>query len=115
MFGKKTDKYSRDYNRCMEKCGVNFDILKQKVKDGAILLDVRSLQEYNEGHLYGAVHLADYEITIKYNNVLANKNSEIVVYCQNGGRSKKACKKLKKLGYTNVYNLCGGLDAIDYR
>ena len=87
--------------------------MNRRVKNGAVLLDVRSKQEYNEGHLFGAVHLADYEIPKKHNNVLTNKDAEIIVYCQNGGRSKKACKKLKKLGYKNVYNLCGGIDNIN--
>lgn len=113
MIGKKTNKTKRNYTRCMDKCGVNFEMLKQMIKDGAILVDVRSIQEYNEGHLLGAIHLADYEITIKHSNILPNKNAQIIVYCQNGGRSKKACKKLKKLGYQNVYNLCGGLDNVN--
>lgn len=113
MIGKKTNKTKREYTRCMERYGVNFEILQQMIKDGAILVDVRSIQEYNEGHLYGAIHLADYEIPIKHDYILPNKNAQIIVYCQNGGRSKKAYKKLKKLGYNNVFNLCGGLDNIN--
>ena len=99
--------------RCKGEWEINIEELKRKAREGAIILDVRSVQEYNEGHLYGAIHLADYEIPIKHGNVLPNKNVEIVVYCQNGGRSKKACKKLKKLGYKNIYNLCGGLENIN--
>ena len=84
-----------------------------KEEQDIVLLDVRSIQEYNEGHLLGAIHLADYEISVKHGNILPDKNAQIIVYCQNGGRSKKAYKKLKKLGYTNIYNLCGGLDNIN--
>ena len=83
---------------------------KKKVDNGAVLVDVRSMQEFNEGHLRGAIHLADYDIPAKHKLVLPNKNQTVIVYCQNGGRSKKAYKKLKKLGYTDVYNLCGGLE-----
>lgn len=107
----KFKKLFRDYShRCNEKWDITYEELKTKVKDGAILLDVRSIQEYNEGHLIGAIHLANYDIQVKHNIVIPNKEIEVVVYCQNGGRSKSACKKLKKLGYKNVYNLCGGLD-----
>ncbi len=115
MINRKTKKKRRNYNRCMEKFGVNYEILEQMIKKGAILLDVRSEQEYNEGHLSSAIHLADYEILKKHNIILPNKNAEIIVYCQNGGRSQKVCKKLKKLGYTKIYNLCGGLDKYNYK
>lgn len=98
---------------CSQQWDINFEKLQQLKSEGAIMVDVRSIQEYNEGHLLGAIHLADYEIPIKHNNILPNKNAIIIVYCQNGGRSKKAYKKLKKLGYTNIYNLCGGLDNIN--
>ena len=95
---------------CSQEMDINFEILQQMKKEGVILIDVRSIQEYNEGHLPGAIQLADYEIQTKYQAILPNKDVKIIVYCQNGGRSKKAYKKLKKLGYQNVYNLCGGLD-----
>lgn len=99
------------YRGC-EEWEINYEELKRKVKNGAILLDVRSIQEYNEGHLIGAIHIADYDIPVKHNLVLPDLERDIIVYCQNGGRSKKAYKSLKKLGYKNVYNLCGGLDSL---
>ena len=103
----------RKRQRCLQEYDINYEELNKKIKEGAILVDVRSIQEYNEGHLYGAIHLSDYEIPTKHGIVLPNKTEEIVVYCQNGGRSKKAIKKLRKLGYKNTYNLCGGLDNIN--
>ena len=109
----KFKKLFRDYShRCNKKWDITYEELKTKVKNGAVVLDVRSIQEYNEGHLREAIHLADYDIPSKHNIVIPNKESEVVVYCQNGGRSKNACKNLKKLGYKNVYNLCGGLDNV---
>jgi len=96
--------------RCDEECNINLEQVKNRVNSGAILIDVRSKQEYNEGHLHNAINIADYEITKNYKSMLPNKRQEIILYCQNGVRSKRALKKLKKLGYTNVYNLCGGLD-----
>lgn len=113
MFKKVTSIFEKKKHRCLQEWGINFETLHRMSNDGAVLVDVRSIQEYNEGHLEGAIHLADYEIPLKYNSILKNKNAIIIVYCQNGGRSKKAYKRLKKLGYQNVYNLCGGLDNIN--
>lgn len=110
MINKLKNIFKDNRYTCSEAWEINYEELKNRVKNGAILLDVRSIQEYNEGHLHEAIHLADYEISIKHSIVIPSNKSEIVVYCQNGGRGKHACKKLKKLGYKNVYNLCGGLD-----
>ena len=112
MLNKFRNFVKKSPDRCVENWEINFEDLKQKVDNGATLLDVRSAQEYNEGHLYNAIQMADYEISTKYKMILPDKNKEIVIYCQNGGRGKKAYKKLKKLGYNNVYNLKGGLDNI---
>ena len=98
--------------RCLQDYEINFEELKIKVRKGAILIDVRSPQEYNEGHLIDAINLPDYKIKERYVDILPNKEKEIIVYCQNGIRSKKVYKRLKKLGYKNVYNLCGGLENI---
>ena len=113
MINRLKNKFEKKMHRCSHEFDINIEELNRKAQEGALLLDVRSIQEYNEGHLYGAIHLADYEIPKKHKNILPNKWVEIVVYCQNGGRSKKAYKKLKKLGYKHVYNLCGGLDNIN--
>ena len=83
--------------------------LKTKVKDGAILIDVRSPQEYKEGHIEGSVLIPEYELKTKVEE-LPNKEDTIIIYCSSGIRSKKAQRKLQKMGYINVYNLYGGLD-----
>ena len=77
-----------------------------------ILLDVRSIQEYNEGHLNGAINIPLSELKINSIKML-NKNDIIIAYCQMGKRSKKSINVLKALGYNNVYTLEGGLDAIN--
>ena len=77
-----------------------------------ILLDVRSKQEFNEGHLNGAINIPLYELNTCCNCKLKNKEEIIIVYCQSGIRSKKAIKVLYKNGYTNLYNLKDGLDGI---
>lgn len=76
------------------------------------MIDVRSNQEYREGHLQGAINIPDFEITKKIEKEVPKKNQLIVLYCQYGGRSKSVMTVIKKMGYTNVYNLYGGLNII---
>lgn len=89
---------------------ITLDELKSKQKDGAIIVDARSEQEFDEGHLEGAINIPDYKINKDSTKILNDKNKEIVLYCEYGSRSKKAYKKLKKLGYNNVFELYGGLE-----
>ncbi len=91
---------------------ITIEELKNKVSQGAILIDVRSNQEYREGHLQGAINIPDFEIIKRIEKEIPKKNQQIVLYCQYGGRSRNALIKMKKMGYTNVYNLYGGLDII---
>lgn len=84
--------------------------LKNKINQGAILLDVRSKQEYQEGHLIGAINIPEYEIEKRVEKEISKKNQLIVVYCQYGTRSRNVYIKLRNKGYTNIYNLQGGLE-----
>lgn len=78
----------------------------------AVLLDVRSKQEYDEYHLNGAICVPNYELQNKIGKIIEDKNQVIVIYCQTGGRSGKAAKMLRKMGYKNVYEISGGIDNI---
>lgn len=89
-----------------------FSELKAKYNSGAILLDVRSPQEYSEGHLEGAILIPDYEFNIRKNEIQQYKDDTIIVYCKSGNRSRRIYQILKKMGYKDVYNLYGGLDNI---
>ena len=62
--------------------------------------------------MQGAINIPDFEITNRVQREILKKNQLIVLYCQYGGRSKSASMMMKKMGYTNVYNLYGGLDAL---
>ena len=86
------------------------DIQKLQQKNNKIiLLDVRSPQEYRERHLNGAINIPLYEISENIKRKL-DINETIVVYCSSGIRSVKAIKILKKLGYTNLYNVKNGIE-----
>ena len=107
MFEKIKNKM---FKRNMDDYEINMDELKNKQNQGAIIVDVRSSQEYNEGHLIGAINMPYYEIKKKANGILKDKEHEIVVYCQEGVRSKQAYKILKKMKYDNVLSLYKGLN-----
>lgn len=97
------------WKRSIEKNDINMEELKRLVANGAILLDVRSPQEYKEGHLEGAISIPEYELKSRSKNELQDKNINIIIYCSSGSRSKKAKKILEKMGYHNVYNLYNGI------
>ena len=78
----------------------------------AILLDVRSEQEYKENHLDGSINIPLYDLERKNKQIECSKQNIIIVYCQSGIRSKKAAKILRQEGYKNVYEIKGGLDEI---
>ena len=93
---------------------IDYENAKMILKNdkNAILLDVRSPQEYKEGHLENSINLPLYDIEEKCNKVLPNKENTIRIYCQSGNRSKRAMQILKKENYTNLYNIEGGMDSI---
>ena len=93
----------------MDENDIGLEELKQLQKEGAVIIDVRSPQEYREGHIDGAISIPEYDIKKEAEKRIINKNKDIVVYCSSGGRSKKVQKQLKKLGYNQVYNLYNGL------
>lgn len=109
MLNKLQYVFNVKWKRSMEKNDINMEELKKLVSNGAILLDVRSPQEYREGHLEGAISIPEYELKSRFKNELQDKNVNIIIYCSSGSRSKRAQKKLEKLGYHNVYNLYNGI------
>ena len=77
-----------------------------------VLLDVRSVQEFREGHLTSAINLPVYDLARRIESEVQDKSSIIILYCQTEIRSIKAKKILKRMGYINIYILKGGIDGI---
>lgn len=77
-------------------------------KGDYIILDVRTAEEFAEGHIPGAMNLANEDIGSKRPVELPDVNKDIYVYCRSGRRSKEAAAKLAALGYTGVIE-CGGI------
>ena len=72
-----------------------------------IILDVRTKEEYNEGHIPKSISIPNETIDKRVTQQLPNKDQMIFIYCYSGKRSKQAALKLKKLGYTNLIDLGG--------
>ena len=79
-------------------------------EEGYIILDVRTQEEYDQGHIPGATQISHEEIEEKAEDVLTDKDQLILVYCRSGRRSKLAAEVLVELGYTNIKEFGGILD-----
>ena len=79
-------------------------------ESGYIILDARTQEEYDDGHIPGAILIPEYEIANRAEKELPDKNQLILVYCRSGRRSKIAAEELVKLGYTNVKEFGGIID-----
>ena len=77
---------------------------------GYIILDVRTQEEYDEGHIPGATQISHEEIAEKAEDVLTDKEQLILVYCRSGRRSKIAAEAMVELGYTNIKEFGGIID-----
>jgi len=79
-------------------------------EEGYIILDVRTQEEYDQGHIPGAVLIPNTEIEARAEEVLTDKDQLILVYCRSGRRSKLAAEALVELGYTNIKEFGGIID-----
>ena len=77
---------------------------------GYVILDTRTREEYDQGHIPGAIQISHDEITEKAEEVLTDKDQLILVYCRSGRRSKIAAEALVELGYTNIKEFGGIID-----
>ena len=88
---------------------INQGVQEYKNAVGAVLLDVRSPQEYREGHIPGSQNVPLQQLD-KVEEVTENKDTVLYVYCHSGARSRQAVSLLQAMGYTNVHNI-GGIAA----
>ena len=88
---------------------INQGVQEYKNAEGAVLLDVRSPQEYREGHIPGSKNVPLQQLD-KVEEVTEDKDSILYVYCHSGARSRQAVSLLQAMGYTNVHNI-GGIAA----
>ena len=79
-----------------------------------LIIDVRSEEEWESGHLSQAIHIPHTEIADKIHQHTTDKNAKIVLYCAVGGRAGKAKDTLEEMGFVNVEN-AGGYDDVKER
>ena len=88
---------------------INQGVKEYASTPGAVLLDVRTSEEYRGGHIPGSKNVPLQAID-KVTSVAENKDTVLYVYCQSGARSRQATSMLQGMGYTNVNNI-GGIAA----
>ena len=88
---------------------INQGVKEYTATPGAVLLDVRTSEEYRGGHIPGSKNVPLQTID-KVASVAENKDTVLYVYCQSGARSRQATSVLQGMGYTNVNNI-GGMAA----
>ena len=81
-----------------------------ETREDVVLLDVRTAEEYREGHIPGAVNLPNERINGRAIAALPDRAQTILVYCRSGSRSAMAAQKLAAMGYTGVLDMGGYLD-----
>ena len=79
-------------------------------EEGYVILDVRTQEEYDQGHIPGAILIPDTEVEVTAEDVLTDKDQLLLVYCRSGRRSKLAAEALVELGYTNIKEFGGIID-----
>lgn len=82
-------------------------------EEGCVILDVRTDEEYAAGHIPGAILIPHDDIANQAEEIFADKDQLILVYCRSGNRSRQAAEALVGLGYTNVVDF-GGINDWPY-
>ena len=91
-------------------CGNKYETIDtnkalELIDSGAIIIDVRTKEEYDGGHIKGSINIPVDEI----DKIDYDKDDTLIIYCATGIRSQNAINKLVDMGYTSLYNLDGGL------
>jgi len=83
-----------------------------KLKSGeAVIVDVRDKDEWDEGHIPGAMHMSRGTLELDIEEKVPDLNAMIICHCGGGGRGALATESLQKMGYKNVRNMAGGFKA----
>lgn len=96
------------YRRCFNNDIAFDDVINIVKEQNALVIDVRSKQEYIEAHFNGAINIPLGDIRKMIRNATDDFNRCIIVYCSSGIRSKKAQEILRCMGYNKVYNVMDG-------
>ena len=85
---------------------INLGVEEYKTTDGAVLIDVRTAEEYKEGHIDGSINIPlDQIMTV--NNIIKDRETPIFVHCLSGSRSGQVVSYLQQMGYKKAQNIGG--------
>jgi phage shock protein E len=84
---------------------VSAELARKYLEAGALVIDVRSAEEFRNGHLTNAVNIPLGELKEHISDFVKDKNQVLLLHCLSGGRSAIAKHQLKRLGYANAFNL----------
>ena len=96
---------------CKQSGNLHITELEESKLENAVLLDVRTPEEYNLGHLEGALNINWYDADFKDQVSALDRSETIYVYCKAGGRSAEAAAVMREMGFESIVNLEGGYDA----
>ena len=85
---------------------INKGVEEYKQHSEAVLIDVRTPEEYQEGHIPGSINIPLQQME-QAETVVKDKNKKLYVYCRSGSRSRQATGILKEMGYHDVHNIGG--------
>ena len=85
--------------------------VNQLTRTGAILLDVRDKEEFQQGHIEGASNVSRGTLEMRIQEVVPDKSTPIICYCTAGNRGALAADTLQQMGYKKVSSIAGGMQA----
>lgn len=88
-----------------------FEVVQKMNHDDAVILDVRTDNEYKDGYIANSVHLPLGVLQSRISDLNSYKKQPIIVCCRTGNRSNQAAAILNKQGFGDLYNLIGGIGA----
>lgn len=93
---------------------IDYATMQRMIRENSniVVIDVRTRDEFYGKRIPGAINIPLQDISEKIGNVVRDKNEVIILYCEYGGRSRKALNKLVNMGYVNVFNLDGGIEKL---
>ena len=110
LMNKKDNKTDNKNESAIKYVSMDDIINIMNENEGYIILDVRTVEEYNDGHIPNAICIPNETISEDVINKLPNKEQLLLIYCRSGNRSKQAANKLQELGYTKLVEFGGIID-----
>jgi GrxC family glutaredoxin len=87
----------------------NMEAVRLMNKEDALVLDVRTQEEFLQGHIPGATNIPLGLVDARISDIHERKSSPVIIVCQSGNRSMQAARSLKKHGFEDIYNMSGGM------